>query len=111
MVPKGTVPVLCADHRPVVVYPQSVADRLVELFMDMNRRLERVAILVAPSNATLLLQLRRLVREAAYASRKVFYACARRFIPEAPGANARATLSLGASARFSTPPTRDIRKR
>jgi hypothetical protein len=71
--PTGAVPVLCADHRPVVIYPQAAADRLVELFTQMNAKLERVAILVARSNATLVFQLGRLVREAAYASRKVFY--------------------------------------
>jgi hypothetical protein len=67
-------PVLCADHRPVVIYPQIVADRLVELFVSMNTQLERVAIIAARSNATLVLQLERLVREAKYANRKVFYA-------------------------------------
>ena len=70
----GAPPVLCADHRPVVIYPQVVADRLVELFVSMNTQLERVAILAARSNATLVLQLDRLVREAAYANRKVFHA-------------------------------------
>jgi|SRR5579883_1647493 len=73
-VPSQLRPVLCADHRPVVIYPQPAADRLVELFVAMNTRLERVAILAARSNATLVLQLERLVREAAYASRKVVYA-------------------------------------
>lgn len=66
--------VLLADHRPVVIYPQDVADRLVELFMEMNTRLERVAIVVARTNATLSLQLERLVREAAYANRRVVHA-------------------------------------
>jgi hypothetical protein len=64
--------VLLADHRPVVVYPQPVTDRLVELFQLMNTRLERVAIVVAPTNATLLLQLERLVREARFPKRRVF---------------------------------------
>lgn len=71
--PKEVAPVLCADHRPVQIYPQAAADRLVELFTTMNTRLERVAIVCARSNATLVLQLERLVREAAYVSRKVFY--------------------------------------
>jgi hypothetical protein len=66
-------PVLCADHRPVAIYAQPVADRLTELFMHMNTRLERVAILAARSNATLVLQLERLVREAAFAARRVCY--------------------------------------
>jgi hypothetical protein len=67
-------PVLCADHRPVVIYPQVVADRLVELFVSMNTQLERIAIISARSNATLVLQLERLVREAKFPNRKVFYA-------------------------------------
>ena len=66
--------VLLADHRPVVIYPQDVADRLAELFIAMNTRLDRVAIIVARSNATLALQLERLVRQAKYTNRRVFYA-------------------------------------
>jgi hypothetical protein len=71
----GTLqPILLADHRPVVVYTQQVADRLAELFASMNSRLERVAILVARTNATLLLQLDRIAREAGNAHRRVFHA-------------------------------------
>ena len=62
--PKGVAPVLCADHRPVRIYPQPAADRLAELFTHMNSRLERVAILVSPTNATLGLQLDRIVLQA-----------------------------------------------
>lgn len=65
--------VLCADHRPVVVYPQPVADALAELLVNMNRKLERAALLVAPSNATLTMQLDRLVRQAQNPSRRVFH--------------------------------------
>ncbi|MFO0681274.1 MAG: hypothetical protein U0234_04445 [Sandaracinus sp.] len=65
-------PVLCADHRRVSVYSQPVSDRLAELFAQMNSRLDRVAILVAPTNATLFMQLQRIVREAGFASRRVF---------------------------------------
>lgn len=72
--PRQLSPVLCADHRPVAIYPQEVADRLVELFVTMNTRLQRVAIVVARSNATLVLQLERLVREAAFGNRRVFHA-------------------------------------
>ncbi|MGE0787849.1 MAG: hypothetical protein AB7S26_19400 [Sandaracinaceae bacterium] len=63
--------VLCADHRPVKVYPPEVTDRLVSLFKQMNSRLERIAILVAPSNATLFLQLERVVRESQFDRRRV----------------------------------------
>jgi hypothetical protein len=71
--PRDPSPVLCADHRPVAIYPQEVADRLVQLFQDMNTRIGRIAILVAPSNATLSLQLHRIVREARYEHRRVFH--------------------------------------
>ena len=70
----GPAPVLCADHRPVVIYPQAVADRLGELFLAMNARLERVVLIAARSNATLVLQLERLVREAGVSHRRVVYA-------------------------------------
>jgi hypothetical protein len=72
-IPPAIRPVLCADHRPVAIYSQPVADRLSELFAQMNTRLQRVAILVAPSNATLTLQLNRIVREAGYENRRVFF--------------------------------------
>jgi len=71
--PRDVRPILCADHRPVVVYPQPAADRLIELFTQMNARLERVAIMVAPTNATLAMQLNRIVREASYTARRVFH--------------------------------------
>lgn len=69
--PAAPGPVLCADHRPVRIYPQPAADRLVELFQAMNTRLTRIAIIVSESNATFSLQLQRLVREAGYANRRV----------------------------------------
>jgi hypothetical protein len=71
--PLSMRPVLCADHRPVGIYPQAAADRLAELFAQMNARLERVAILAARSNATLVLQLDRIIREANNPSRRMFH--------------------------------------
>jgi hypothetical protein len=65
-------PILVADHRPVVIYPQAAADCLAELFEDMNSRLDRAALIVAPTNATLLLQIDRIVREARFEKRRVF---------------------------------------
>lgn len=65
--------VLCADHRRVAIYSQPVADELARLFGIMNNRLERVAVLVSRSNATLALQLERIVREARNPNRRVFY--------------------------------------
>jgi hypothetical protein len=72
-IPRSIRPILCADHRPVSVYAQPVADRLVELFVNMNVRLERVAVVVARSNATLAMQLQRIVREAGYSARRVVH--------------------------------------
>ncbi|MBL8682824.1 MAG: hypothetical protein JNK05_26905 [Myxococcales bacterium] len=68
----GTKLVLCADHRPVMVYPPSAADGLVAMFERNNAALERAGLVLDPANATLLLQLERIVREAAYERRKVF---------------------------------------
>ena len=65
--------ILCADHRAVAVYPQPVADELATLFGAMNLRLQRVAILVARTNATLTMQLSRIVREAQNSERRVFF--------------------------------------
>lgn len=65
-------PILLADHRPVVIYPQEVVDKLIEIFRHLNRYWERVAILIAPTNATLQLQLQRAVRESQNPSRRVF---------------------------------------
>jgi hypothetical protein len=62
--PKDVRPILCADHRPVVTYSPAVVDRLVEIFQQLNDRLERVAIIVARSNATLVAQLQQMVKKA-----------------------------------------------
>lgn len=64
--------ILCADHRPVSIYSQPVANELSDLFVRMNVQLERVAIIAAKSNATLWMQLGRIVREAGNPSRQMF---------------------------------------
>jgi hypothetical protein len=91
--PTAKQPILLADHRPIVIYPQAAADRLVELFTQMNAQLERVAIIAAPSNATLVLQLNRIVREAAYARRRVV------FTPDDVVSHLAAALDSGELAR------------
>jgi hypothetical protein len=68
----GQRPVLLADHRPVRVYPTSVAERLIQLFTDMNLSLERVALVVTQGNVPLTLQLQRLVDDAENSRRKLF---------------------------------------
>jgi hypothetical protein len=89
-----TGPVLCADHRPVAIYPQPVADGLVELFKSLNTRWHRVAILVARTNATLAMQLQRIVRESENPSRRVFFDAdeARQFLDDALDKAERARL-------------------
>jgi hypothetical protein len=104
-------PVLCADHRPVVIYRQEVADRLTKLFSTMNSRLVRVALVVSRSNATLAMQLERIVREANYSSRRVFYEAndAAMFLSSAltPAAAERARAFLSEwSPRTTDSPTR-----
>lgn len=88
--------ILCADHRPVVIYPQPVADKLSELFTRMNSQVERVAILGARSNATLWMQLGRIVREAGNPSRQMFddRAAAEAFLSPVLDERERARMSL-----------------
>jgi hypothetical protein len=72
-VPKGVRPVLCADHRSVELCSEEVAERLGEAFAVANASLERIAVLVAPTNIPLAMQLERLVRKAGNPHRKVCY--------------------------------------
>lgn len=88
-------PVLCADHRPVLVYAPEVADELVRLFTAMNSVLSRIAVLGAPTNATLIMQLGRIIREAGNPSRQLFTDAAKadEFLGAALDEPARAALS------------------
>ena len=90
-----TSPILCADHRPVHVYPPAVADELVRLFTLMNRVLTRIAIVVAPTNATLIMQLGRIIREANNPSRQLFTDASKadRFLAEVLDEEGRAALT------------------
>ena len=99
--------VLCADHRPVVIYPPAVADRLVALFKVMNTHWQRVAVLVARTNATLAMQLQRIVRESANPSRRVFFdaADAARFLGEVLDAEERARLTTFLGETPAAPPS------
>ena len=56
----------------LAIYPQDAADKLSERFQSNNSRFERIAIVVAPTNATLLMQLDRITREARFPNRRVF---------------------------------------
>jgi hypothetical protein len=68
----GSGAVLCADHRAVRIYPEAAAERLIDLFRPNNKRFARITLVIAPTNATLLLQLERLVRTAGSDMRRVF---------------------------------------
>lgn len=66
-------PILWADHRPVRIYTQPVADAIARMFASLNVHWLRVAILASSSNATLAMQLQRIARESNNPSRQVFY--------------------------------------
>ena len=68
----GGRPILLADHRAVRLYPPDVTDALCAVFRINNALIERIAILVSPSNATLHMQLQRITREAGGDVRRVF---------------------------------------
>lgn len=70
---RGERPILWADHRAVRIYAQPVADAITRMFTSLNVHWMRVAILVASSNATLAMQLTRIVRESDNTSRQVFF--------------------------------------
>lgn len=99
-------PVLLADHRPVVIYAPEVADALTSLFRGFNSVLVRAALIAAPSNATLNMQLGRLVREASAPWRRLFSDAgeAKSFLDEilSPEERRRAGVFL---ATFQPPPS------
>jgi len=64
--------IICADHRPVGIYSPAVTDALVAMFTTLNSRIERAALIASPTNATFVLQLQRIVREAENSQRRVF---------------------------------------
>lgn len=64
--------VIVADYRAIPVFAPDVADELQRLMTDMNRFVERSAILVAKEHATNALQVARVVREAHNEQRRRF---------------------------------------
>lgn len=79
----------------MLVYAPEVADELVRLFTAMNSVLSRIAVLGAPTNATLIMQLGRIIREAGNPSRQLFTDAAKadEFLGAALDEAARAALS------------------
>jgi serine/threonine-protein kinase len=66
--------VICGDFRWTKVVSQSTADAFIAMFAVFNPRVERSGVLLSPENATLNLQIERLVREAGNPSRRTFRA-------------------------------------
>jgi hypothetical protein len=71
--------VTCIDLRAAAVLPEEQSKLLVTMFRRTNPLLERSAILIDPKNATLCLQLTRIIREAANLARRAFTDTARLF--------------------------------
>ncbi len=65
-------PIGCCDLRPGQLFPPDVADALVGMLARGGTRLHRSAILLPFGNASLYMQIERLVREARTPDRKTF---------------------------------------
>lgn len=72
MVPEPTRLVSAADWRSCRVLTQDVSERAVAMLVSMNPRVERGAILHDSTQATSVLQVARIVREANLTNRRVF---------------------------------------
>jgi len=71
---KDKRPVICADYRSVAIFAPGVADIMVRIFTDIDARVERAAMLLPEKNATLTLQIERIVRETHDPNRRAFSA-------------------------------------
>src|SRR5689334_12764780 len=69
--------VTCVDLRAATVLPEDQAKNFVTMFRRTNPLLERSAILIDPKNATLCLQLTRIIRESSNLARRAFTDMAR----------------------------------
>ncbi len=88
--------VICADYRPVTIFPPSVAEGLQRLMSALNPAVRRSAILVAPHHATNYLQVERIVRAAGHSERRSFRARAElsAFLAPALSPDERARLEV-----------------
>jgi hypothetical protein len=71
-VPEPTRIVIAADWRTCRIFTPDVAERVVLMLSRSNPRVERSAILHASGQATSVLQVLRLAREAQFQQRRVF---------------------------------------
>ncbi len=69
---QGDERIVIMDFRRAAILPPELADKLVELLHGPNPKLLRNAVLVPTSNATVAMQLARIVREANNDRRRVF---------------------------------------
>jgi hypothetical protein len=72
VVPVRTRIVIAADWRPCKLFTPEVAERAVEMMSGTNPRIERSAILHRDDQATSVLQVARLIKEAQSPHRRVF---------------------------------------
>jgi hypothetical protein len=70
----GPRAVICADWRQVSILPPEASDALIGLLRQGNRHFARSAVLLSPGDATLSLQVERLVRDAGNSERRTFRA-------------------------------------
>lgn len=68
----GDEVVVCTDWRRIRVFAPEIAEALVSMFTVTNRRVLRGALLLSPGNATLGLQLERVLHAAHNTSRRAF---------------------------------------
>jgi hypothetical protein len=66
--------VICTDWRALHIFAPEVANALIEMLSTTNKRVLRGAILLTPDNATLGLQVDRLIQAANNPVRKTFRA-------------------------------------
>ena len=67
----GKPAIVCADLRPVTVFPPDIADLVTDMMRSDNPRLERSAILIRDSSV-FGLQIERMIRDAGSPMRRAF---------------------------------------
>jgi hypothetical protein len=68
----GDAVIVCTDWRRIHVFAPDIADALISMFTVTNRRVLRGAILLAAENATLTLQLERVLQTSHNIARRAF---------------------------------------
>jgi uncharacterized protein (DUF305 family) len=63
---------ICADHRKLAILGTEQADQFIAMFRRHNQAIELSAIVVAPTSATAILQMERVIAEAQNPNRRAF---------------------------------------